>query len=149
MVNYASSDDNLGKTLSFNGNKADWIEWRNRFLSRARCRGYHTVLTKNVNTANFDTTQRGNHDMLCNAVMNALINCTSGTPHTIVTNCGLNPYLAWKILCNTYRPTNAHVEMRLQEELRSCVYSKYRDLNTWFAEVERLHADLFDLHNVA
>ena len=26
MVNYASSNDNLGKTLSFDGNKADWIE---------------------------------------------------------------------------------------------------------------------------
>ena len=39
--------------------------------------------------------------------------------------------------------------MRLQEELRGCVYTKYRDLDTWFAEVERLHADLFDLHNVA
>ena len=142
MVTYASSDDNLGKTLSFDGNEADWIEWRNLFLSRTRCRGYHTMLTTNVNTTNFGVTQRRNHDMLCNAAMNALINCTSGTPHTIVTNFGLNPYLAWKNLCNTYCPTNAHAEMRLQEELRSCVYSKYRDLDTWFAEVEHLHAVL-------
>ena len=146
---YNSSDDNLGKTLSFDGTPSDWKEWRNRFLSRARCRGYYDVLTTNIDTTNFDATQLRNHTALCDAAMNALINCTTGTPHTIVTNCGLNPYLAWSGLCNTYRPTNIHAEMVLQQELLHCSYSKFLNLYTWFAEVERLYADRYDRYNVA
>jgi len=161
------SDDKAIRVISFSSEQADWSYWEEKFLARAKRKGYKGVLLgtvaipKDADTIDESTTagkeSKKAKDMNELAYEELILsidttNSQGKVAFQLVKSCKTTDYanedskLAWKRLKDKYAPKVAPKKMELKSEFqRSCLKNVGDDLDEWITNLEGIRSKLKDM----
>ena len=152
--------------VPFSGKHFDWTVWREKFMTRAGCKGYKEILTgaatAPANSVTIDvTTPKGKAQKALRdaneTAYEALVLLIDGetavgrVAFNIVRECKTSKladgdgWLAWKRLCNKYEPKSAPSRLALKSEFNNKVLKNAnQDPDVWLTELEDLRMQLMN-----
>ena len=163
----SESDDKAIRVISFNGKQSDWAIWEEKFLARARRRGYKDIILGKTaipaDSATIDTTTPAGKEQARIKKLNEVafeelilsIDTKEGTGKTVfqlIKGCKTTDLkdgdskLAWSRLCTKFAPKSAPNKLELKLEFNRCILkSAADDPDEWITTLESIRCRLADM----
>jgi transposase InsO family protein len=145
------------KVVTFSGKKSDWVFWKDRYMARARKKGWQALLKgqENVPTARQETNglnadQRAikerNEDAFADLLLSMDVSKPTGkTCHRIIKTAASttdypngNVTKAWEKLEKKFAPSNAPTRMELNRQFHAAEMRKHQDPDTFIDYLDEL-----------
>jgi len=163
------SDDKAIRVISFNGKQSEWAIWEEKFLARARRRGYKDIILGKTavpaDSVVIDTTTPAGKEQARVRKLNDVafeelilsIDTSEGTGKTvfqIIKGCKTNDLkdgdskTAWTRLCTKFAPKSAPNKLELKLEFNRCTLkSAANDPDEWITNLESIRCRLADMQS--
>jgi len=158
----SDSDDKAIRVMNFNGKQSDWPIWEEKFLARARRRGYKDILLGKAqvptDSTMIDATTPAGKEQAKMKKLNEVafeelilsVDTSEGTGKVVfqlIKGCKTadlkdgNSKLAWTRLCNKFAPKSAPSKLELKMEFNKCIMkSGTEDPDEWITKLESIRS---------